>query len=42
MFRRTTALRRKAVIRLSITDGRPHTTVIKKRVRVSGKIPKRR
>ena len=35
-------LRRKAVIRLSITDGRPHTTAIKKRVRVRGKIPKRR
>jgi len=35
-------LRRRAVIRLSITDARPHTTVIKKRVRVRGKIPKRR
>jgi hypothetical protein len=35
-------LRRRAVIRLSITDARPHTTAIKKRVRVRGKIPKRR
>ena len=35
-------LRRRAVIRLNITDARPHTTVIKKRVRVRGKIPKRR
>jgi hypothetical protein len=35
-------LRRRALIRLSITDARPHTTVLKKRVRVRGKIPKRR
>jgi hypothetical protein len=35
-------LHRRAVIRLNITDARPHTTVIKKRVRVRGKIPKRR
>ena len=35
-------LRRRAVIRLNITDARPHTTVIKKRVRVRGKTPKRR
>ena len=35
-------LRRRAVIRLNITDARPHTTAIKKRVRVRGKIPKSR
>jgi hypothetical protein len=35
-------LRRYAVLRLSITDTRDHTTAIKKRVRVRGKIPRRR
>jgi hypothetical protein len=33
---------RSALVRLNITDTRDHTTAIKKRVRVRGKIPERR
>ena len=36
------ALRRFAVVRLTMTDARGHTTALTKRVRVSGKLPKRR
>jgi hypothetical protein len=35
-------LRRTAVVRLTITDARAHTTSLTKRVRVRGKLPKRR
>jgi hypothetical protein len=35
-------LKRIAVVRVTMTDGRGHTTVLKKRVRVRGKLPKRR
>jgi hypothetical protein len=35
-------LRRTAVVRLTMTDARGHTTALTKRVRVRGKLPKRR
>ena len=35
-------LKKTAVIRLSMTDGRPHVTSVKQKVRVRGKAPRRR